>query len=149
MTLRDTINLLESIAAAQPAVNMIVRDNIDKLNACPNAKYGAFAWTQGIHSGSMDSWGVGFSFSLFYVDRLTESGDNMIEVQSAAVSLLDTVIRATVEAGLEAADGWTITTFSLKFADMCAGAWATVVLRAPYDTICVETFDVPESISII
>lgn len=140
MTLRDTILLLEQIAAAQPAVNMIVRNDIYKLNACPDALYGAFAWTQGQHSGGADRWDTAFSFSLFYVDRLTEDGANQVDVQSTAVSVLTNILRAVAATDLLNLDDWTITTFNERFADMCAGAFAQVTVHVPADTVCVEEY---------
>lgn len=138
MTLRDTILLIERIAAGQPAVNMIVRNDIFKLNDCPDALYGVFAWTQGDHTGGPDRWDTAFNFSLFYTDRLTEDGGNQIDVQSTAVAVLTNVLRAlaaTAEVG-----EWTITPFNQRFADMCAGAWARVAVRVPVDTVCVEDY---------
>lgn len=139
MTLRDTIRLVEGIAASQPAVNMIVRNDIYKLNSCPAALYGVFAWTQEQHREGIDDYGPAFAFDFFYVDRLTEDGGNQVEVQSVAVSTLRNVIRE-LAATLEVED-WTYTTFNQRFADLCAGAFARVTVRVPADTLCPETFD--------
>ena len=140
MTLRDTILLLERIASEQPAIHTLVRNDVYKLNEHPAVVYGAFAWTQGQHGGSLDSWAVVFRFSLFYVDRLTENGGNQIEVQSTAVSVLDNILRALAAQGVEV-DPWTITTFHQKFTDVCAGAFAQVAIRVPNDSICVDSYD--------
>ena len=139
MTLRDTILLLERIAADQPAIHTIVRNDVYKLNTAPSVNYGAFAWTQGTHSGSIESWGTAFRFSLFYVDRLTEDGSNQIEVQSTACAVLDNILRKLASEGLEV-EAWTINTFNEKFADMCAGAFAQVLVRVPKDTVCAADY---------
>ncbi len=139
MTLRDTIALIEAVAASQPDVNMIVRNDIYKLNSCPAARYGAFAWTQEQHREGIDDYGPAFTFALFYVDRLTEDGGNQVEVQSTAISTLRNVIRA-LAATLEIED-WTYNTFNQRFADLCAGAFARVTIRVPADTICPEDYD--------
>lgn len=47
MTLLETIRTIERVAAAQPAVKMIVENDVFKLNACPDALYGVFAFVQG------------------------------------------------------------------------------------------------------
>lgn len=148
MTLRDTILLIERIAGEQPAVHTIVRNDVYKLNDHPSLRYGAFAWTQGTHSGSVESWGTAFRFSLFYVDRLTENGGNQIEVQSTACSVLDNVLRRLAAEGLEV-EAWTINTFNERFSDLCAGAFAQVLVRVPSDSICAEDYHVPDDIVII
>ena len=139
MTLRDTILLIEKIASEQPAIHTIVRNDVYKLNAAPSVKYGAFAWTQGTHSGRIESWGTAFRFSLFYVDRLKEDGSNQIEVQSTACSVLDNILRLLADNGLEV-EAWTINTFNEKFSDVCAGAFAQVLIRVPKDTICADDY---------
>lgn len=145
MTLRDTVLLLERIAAQQPAVHTIVRNDVYKLNDHPSVTYGAFAWTQGTHSGNIESWGTAFRFSLFYVDRLTEDGTNQLEVQSTACAVLDNVLRNLADQGLEV-EAWTINTFNQRFADVCAGAFAQVLVRVPKDTVCASEYlvDGPE-----
>ena len=140
MTLRDTILLLERIASEQPAIHTIVRNNVYKLSDHPAVQYGVFAWTQGQHTGSLDSWAVGFRFTLFYVDRLTEDKQNQIEIQSTAVSVLDNILRGISAEGVEV-DPWTITTFNEDFADACAGAFASVRILVPQDSICVDTYE--------
>lgn len=139
MTLRDTIALIERTAASQPAVNMLVRNDIYKLNACPDALYGAFAWTQEQHREALDDYGPAFAFVLFYVDRLLEDGSNQVEVQGTAVETLRNVIRS-LAADLDITD-WTYTTFNQRFTDLCAGAFARVVIRVPADSVCPEPFD--------
>lgn len=138
MTLRDTIALIEAVAARQPDINMIVRNDIYKLNSCPDAMYGAFAWTQQQHRESLEDYGPSFAFVLFYVDRLTEDGGNEVEVQSTAIDTLRNIIRALADE-LEITD-WTYDTFTQRFADICAGAFAIVRVRVPA-TACVEAFD--------
>ena len=72
MTLIQVIKAFEIIASHQPSVNMIVQNDIFRLNACSDARYGVFGWTQGIHSTGVDSNSINYQFTFFYVDRLTE-----------------------------------------------------------------------------
>lgn len=139
MTLRDTIALIERTAAAQPAVNMIVRGDIYKLNACPDARYGAFAWTQETHREALEDYGPAFAFVFVYADRLTEDGGNQVEVQSTAVETLRNIIRSLADT-LEITE-WTYDTFNQRFADLCAGAFARLTIRVPAETVCPEDFD--------
>lgn len=139
MTLFETISRIERAAAEQPAVNMIVQDDVFKLNSCPDAKYGVFAWAQGTHSAAADSDFVTYQFSLYYVDRLRDDLRNRLEVQSDAVRVLDNIVRELAEEwGLES---WDFTTFSQRFTDQCAGAFCTVAVSVPRDSACGESYD--------
>lgn len=146
MTLRDTIALIEQTAAAQPAVSMIVRNDIYKLNACPDAQYGAFAWTQETHREALEDYGPAFAFVLFYADRLTENGGNELDVQATGIEVLRNVIRTLADT-LEITD-WTYQVFNEQFADLCAGAFARVAIRVPVG-ICPQAFSAPDTIRII
>lgn len=139
MTLIETVRLIERVAAGQPAVNMIVRNDIFRLNSFSDARYGVFAWTQGRHSGSVDGALQTFSFTFFYVDRLTEDKGNELEVQSVGIDTLGNVLHLLADAGVIVED-FTVTTFNQRFLDECAGAFCSVSLQVPADGPCGEGF---------
>ena len=130
MTLLETIRLIESVAAAQPDVKMIVQNDIFRLNAAPDARYGVFGWTQGIHRTDADSPFYQFAFTFFYIDRLTEDQGNQVEVQSVGVQTLHNIIRTIDDGGIETSDV-SFQTFNQRFADECAGAFCNVTLMVP------------------
>lgn len=136
MTLIETIKAVERIAAIQPSVNMIVRNDVFRLNTCPDAKYGVFAWTQREHTVGEDL--NTYSFVFFYVDRLTEDKGNELEVQSVGIQTLDNIVRTLREGGIWAEDTWTAQTFNQRFLDECAGVWATIRLQVPQGWTCAE-----------
>lgn len=138
MTLCETIQLLEDIAAAQPAVNCIVQADAFKLNERPDLRYGIFAWVQGTHVESAANDIRQFAFNLFYIDRLTASKDNRLEVQSVGVEVLGNIIR-TVADELGVSD-WQLHPFEQRFKDECAGVWASVTLQVPVSFPCAETW---------
>ena len=80
MTLSDTIRLIEIVAAGQPPVKSIVRNDIFRLNSLPDAKYSVFGWVQGNHTASLDSSFITYRFTFFYIDRLTADQGNELEV---------------------------------------------------------------------
>lgn len=139
MTLLETIRAIEQVAAAQPAVKMAVRNDIYRLNACPEARYGVFGWTQLDHSGNVADDLASYSFTLFYVDRLTADGGNETEVQSVGISVLDNIVRTLNDAGIWA-DSWTFNVFTQRFVDECAGAFTRVTFTVPLDGICADGF---------
>lgn len=134
MTLLETINAIEVAASRQPSVNMIVRNDIFRLNTYPDAKYGVFAWTQGQHEIGMDL--QTFVFTFFYVDRLTADKANEVEVQSVGVQTIGNILRLLDEWGIPYAD-WTAQTFNQRFLDECAGVFCSVRLQLPTGNICV------------
>lgn len=138
MTLKEIIRAIELVAAKQPAVSTIVRDNIFKLNERADVKYGVFAWTQGQHGESVTSDVQIFRFTFFYVDRLVFNGRNGIECQSVGIDTLGNIIRELAE---DFSIGeWTVETFTQRFADSCAGAYTTITLRSVRGTSCPEIF---------
>lgn len=140
MTLAQVIRAIEITASKQPAVNMIVRNDIYRLNSVPDARYGVFAWLQGQHSGAVDSSLVRFRFTLFYADRLTSDLSNQEEIQSTGVEVLSNIIRYLDGIGLTATDPYTFRTFNERFHDDCAGVFCDVSFAVPVGTLCPESF---------
>lgn len=138
MTLLETIRAIEVAASRQPSVNMIVRDDVFRLNTIPDAKYGVFAWTQGQHEIRDDL--QTFAFTFFYVDRLTADKGNEIEVQSVGVQTLGNILRSLEDLGIFSGT-WTAQAFSQRFLDECAGVFASVRLEVPTGWICPEEFE--------
>lgn len=135
MTLVETIRLVERIASGQPAVNMIVKNDIFRLNAAPDARYGVFAWTQGEHSAGADDALMTFSFTFFYVDRLTADRHNEAEVQSVGITTLTNILRTLADDGVVVGD-YAFSTFNQRFLDECAGVYTTVTLGVPVLGLC-------------
>lgn len=136
MTLAKLIEGIKAVAMSQPSVKMIVDNDIFRLNAIPDAKYGVFSFVQGNHRSGEDE--DTYRFTFYFVDRLVEDGSNEIEVQSVAKSTLDNIMRTLSEQmGVEA---WEVTPFTQRFSDMCAGAFCTAVLDVPVYYTCFDEF---------
>lgn len=140
MTLLQVIRAVEVAAMRQPAVRMIVRQDIFRLNGRADAEYGVFGWTQGQHSGSASNDLMSWRFTFFYVDRLTEDGRNVTEVQSVGIETLRNVLLALRGMGLEA-ETWTFDTFTQRFLDQCAGVFCGVTLTAPVGWTCEDSIN--------
>lgn len=134
MTLAQMIERVKEVAMAQPAINMVVDNDVFRLNAIPDARYGVFAYVQGNHLTGEDE--DTFRFTFFYVDRLVEDGSNEVEVQSVGKSTLDNIMRRLADdLGVRE---WETTTFNQRFNDMCAGAFCNAVISVPTDYNCSE-----------
>lgn len=140
MTLSQLIRTIEKVAIAQPSINSIVQNDIFKMNSHPSLEYGVFAWTQGQHNGSVDG-NQSYSFSLFYVDRLTASKDNEVEVQSVGCETLRNILKTLSEEYDVDVNSYTLQTFNQRFTDECAGVFANVTLTVLPITNCSEEFD--------
>lgn len=138
MNLAQFIERLKGVALAQPSVRTVVENDVFRLNAMPSVDYGVFAFTQGQHRADMDREIITYVFSLFYVDRLTEDATNEVEVQSVGITTLTNIIH-TIADDFGVAS-WTINTFNQRFADLCAGAYATVGIDVPFDFTCSDEY---------
>lgn len=140
MTLKQVIKAFEVIASSLPSVNMIVENDIFRLNKYSDARYGVFGWTQGLHSASLDSDFINYSFTFFYVDRLKDNKENQIEIQSVGIETLDNVIRVMESKGLYVDERYTFQTFNQRFLDECAGVFCNLTISVPVSSVCAESF---------
>lgn len=140
MTLYDTINIIEQIALQQPNVRTAKEGNVfDHLNANPSVQYAAVILTQGQHQ--QDERFNHFRFSIFYVDRLESDLDsNRIQIQSTGKEVLNNIIRTLTSKFDAECDDITYQPFTQRFADECAGVFASVVIDVPVDYLCAEDY---------
>lgn len=139
MTLLETINLLNWIAKNQPNVNGIVESgDIFDLNKDEyQQKYSAFCVTQNTHTVGEEF--TTYSFTLFYVDRLTLDKSNKLEIQSTAVQFFGNLIKTIMQKFDRL--NWTngdVTPFTEKFSAECAGAYMTCSITTPNNSLCAQ-----------
>ena len=140
MTLLETIRTMEVIASRQPSIKMIVENDIFRLNAKADARYGVFAFLQGEHSTAIDTNEITYAFTLFYVDRLKNDRSNQIEIQSVGIQTLDNILRTMDEAGIYAYNAYSFQVFNQRFVDDCAGVMCRVSLSVPLGSPCSDQF---------
>ena len=146
MNYSQVIKAIEKTAAMQPPVGTIVRQDIFRLNAFPQVRYGVVAWLPGEHTTSAQSDLMRWAFTLFFADRLTGNGDNEVVVQSTGIEVLSNILRVLEGLGIYAGD-YSFTTFNQRFADLCAGVFCRVTLEAPRDTMCAQAWDYLENVA--
>lgn len=138
MTLAQVISRIEGVAMNQPSVNTIIGSDVFRLNETGDARYGVFAWTQGLHRLDTATGMMRYAFTLFYVDRLTSKRDNETEVQSVGIQTLQNILlNLEDEMDVESVD---FTSFNQRFTDECAGVFASVVFLTDATIVCGETF---------
>lgn len=136
MTLLEVIRIVEEVASQQPAINMIVENDVFRLSSKSDARYGVFAFVQGQHSASLDSDFITYTFTFFYVDRLKNDKSNQIEIQSVGIQTLDNIIRQLEESGVYAFREYTFQVFNQRFLDECAGVFCNIDLSVPVSSVC-------------
>lgn len=139
MNLLEVIRSVERVAASQPTIHSIVRNDVFRLNSLPDAKYGVFAWLQGEHRTDELADLFYYSFTFFYVDRLTFDKGNEVEIQSVGIETLENIL-TTLEAADLMAGEHTFRTFNQRFSDECAGVYCQLTLEVPKATLCEELF---------
>lgn len=137
MTLLETTKLLEWLAKQQPNINGVVEsgDIFDLNKDSYEQKYAAFCVTQNTHNVGLDF--TTYSFTLFYVDRLTLDKKNKLEVQSDATEFFANLMK-TIAEKYPTLD-WTsgdVTTFAQRFSAECAGAFMTMSITTTNTSLC-------------
>ena len=140
MTLKELIKTMEIVASHQPSINMVVENDVFRLNNKADARYGVFAFVQQQHSTSLDSNFISYAFSLFYVDRLKNDKSNQIEIQSVGIETLDNIIRQLDGFGIYSEQSYSFQVFNQRFLDECAGVFCNVTFSVPVGSLCPEDF---------
>lgn len=137
MTLLETTRLLEWLAKQQPNINGVVEsgDVFDLNKDSYEQQYAAFCVTQQTHDVGLEF--TTYSFTLFYVDRLTLDKNNKLEVQSSATEFFANLMKTMSEKypGLEWTSG-AVTTFAQRFSAECAGAFMTMSITTTNTSLC-------------
>lgn len=138
MTLLDLIRRLERIIAVQPNIHTVVRNDVYKLNSIPSAKYGVVAWTQGTHQMDYRSGMATYQLYLYYINRNTDRPNTETEIVSFGIQILNNIIFTMRQEDIFI-DDVQIQPFTERFADDCAGAYATMNIQVPID-LCFENY---------
>ena len=140
MTLSEVIKRIEYVAVRQPSVNLVVRNDVFRINEKPDARYAIFAWTQGQHTSIPSSDSINYTFTFFYVDRLKSDHSNEVEIQSTGISTINNIIRTLEQYNVFCDMAYTFQVFNQRFTDECAGVFCNVTFTISVDEICPEMF---------
>lgn len=144
MSLYSTVNKILSIARRQPDVFDAGEGDIyEALNGRMDVAYPIVWLTQQQHPQdiAVDGDFNTFTFTMFYVDRLTSDKSNRLQVQSHAIEVLQNIARELeLETDLPTKN---YVTFTERFESLCAGAYLEFSMYDLIDDGCVETFAPP------
>lgn len=148
MTFLETTKLLEFLAELQPNINAVVdTGDIFDLNKDEyQQKYSAFCATPRTHIVGLDY--TTYSYTLYYVDRLTLDKSNKTEIQSTGIeffhNLIATILHNYPEINVN--EG-TIVTFTERFSAECAGVYMDVDIITSNATLCpIEFSEEPQPV---
>lgn len=126
MTLKTIIERLKVYALATPNVGGVIVNDVFRENFWEDAHYGVVAIIQREHTIS-DNLAI-YRFQLAYIDRLTESKSNEVDIQSEGVITISNIVNALVEnnADVEVDGDMSFSVFNERFKDECGGVLADV-----------------------
>ena len=125
MTLFEIINKLKDIALSKPNINYAGDGDVYTLNSVPDINYSAFFITQNEHS--IDSNTITYNLNLFYIDRIADSEDNVLNIQSDGILQLTNIINNLVfSEDVDVDREINFVPFIQRFADNCAGVYCSV-----------------------
>lgn len=125
MTLHEIINKLKDIAINKPNINYVGDGDVYTLNSLPNLDYSVFFITQNAHS--IDGNTIIYNLNLFYIDRIADSEDNVLNIQSDGILQLTNIINTLVFSEDADVDGEiNFVPFIQRFSDNCAGVYCSV-----------------------
>lgn len=138
--LERIIHNIIGIADEQPNVNTAAAGNIYELmNTTGVLDYSVFALVQNTHQ-EQDGF-MNYSFTAFYIDRLTDDRSNEIEIQSTGIAVLRNIIMTIEEEfDWDIATDRSYNTFTERFTDETAGVFTTVEVMVPISDVCAEIF---------
>ena len=143
MTLRTIIERLKESALATPNVGGVITNDEFRTNFWEDAHYGIVAIIQREHTITENN--AIYRFQLAYIDRLTESKDNEVDVQSEGIMTISNMVNALVYNGddVEMEVDMTFSVFNERFKDECGGVLADVafVTSSPMG-VCYEDKEV-------
>ena len=138
--LQSIVQNLKDAAISLPNVNTAEEGNIYTIMGSKREiKYGCFIITQGTHRlRENDMW---YTFNLFYIDRLVDDLEsNRLQVQDMGIETIKNVINEVISANANFdRTEVTIDTFTERFNDLTAGAYASFSISVPIDD-CYEDY---------
>lgn len=126
LTLYEVYKKIEETLLSQPNIRLVVPEFTD-LNR-EATEYTAAVIQQREHS--MGDGYVTYRFYLGYVDRLTESKDNTLQIQSEGVRCLLNVVNSLNSNEIDTSCGAFIV-FSQRFTAECAGVYTDISVNIP------------------
>ena len=141
MTLYGIVTAIERKALEMPNIRSSAEGSVvDYLNNTPSIQYGVFFVQQTNHTEDTNNWYYGFN--LYVIDRLTDTmRDNALEIQSSCMDSLHNILLWLEDDMDMQVDSVTYYPFTQRFADECAGMYASVRISISKEWICPDDYN--------
>lgn len=140
MTYKEIIKIIKNISLALPDVESFYTGDVYEINKDQSVKYGSVVLTNQEHSFDNVNDQFQYNFVLFYIDRLTDDENNRIDVQTAGINALTTIVKTIEDYGC-IIDNVRYNVFKERFNDWCSGVYGTFSIQVD-DNDCVEEFEI-------
>ena len=149
MKYKEIVKIIKNISLALPDVESFYTGDVYEINADQSVKYGSVVLTNQEHSFDNVNDQFNYNFVLFYIDRLTDDEANRIDVQTAGINALTTIVKSIEDYGC-IIDNVRYNVFRERFNDWCSGVYGTFSIQVD-DNDCVEEFEIitPEKLKSI
>lgn len=124
MTLKEIIDTLIDVSLSKPNIRTARTGNVYELNSMPDVAYSCFFITQ--QGSEVYENQIYHKLTLFYIDRLTDSFDNKLQIQSDGQRVITNIINTVIDMDLEVNFPLSFTSFNERFSDETAGVFTTV-----------------------
>lgn len=144
MNYYEIINKVKEVSTKHILVNEVKDGDVYEWLNSKNHKYPCVVITPQTLNTDNGSDTQTLNLVIFYIDRLTDTQENKLYIQSQGTTVLGQIIDKLGEDFELDNTTVTYTPFTEKFTDMCAGVYATFDLSYPIDYICStdDEFDV-------
>lgn len=130
-TYYQLIDALKKEASKEPNCNLQLYPDIYELNSRPDINYWVFAITPNIITADENT--ITANLNIFYVDRLDDTNNNHLSIQSSGIQALRNIIfrfnHNNPELDIEFPNQYNC--FYQKFADSCSGVYMNVSITFP------------------
>lgn len=148
MNYKELIKKIEEVSLNQEFVKSFKDGNSWDINSSQNNEYGMIVLTALPHT--LNEINPIFNFNIFYIDKLTKSESNKLDIHNYSIKVIRDIITYLNENEDDIyinLDGISIDFFVEKFSDLCAGGWASIQINLvnSYNT-CETLFNVADPV---
>lgn len=132
MNLNELYDKIKNISLLKVGVNSVYTEDPYSCWNMKDIRYGSLSVY--IETGDVSENTITYNVNIYWGDRITETGDNIFQIQSSGVNILNDIVIDLEQC--EDIYGVSYTSFNLfkqKFVDFLAGVYTTIRVTVPKD----------------
>lgn len=132
MNLNELYEKIKYIAQLKVGVNSVYLEDPYTAWNTHDVKYGSLSVY--IEGGNVVDNIITYNVNMYWGDRITETGDNIFQIQSEAINIINDIVLDLEQCEDIVGIGYnSFTVFKQKFVDFLAGAYTTIQVSTPKD----------------